>query len=451
MPTPSSRWRRTRRRLHARPVWRLPLTLLAAGVLLAWLLPYLDRVLAHWEHDYDEALFPEVDGGAMSNLLSAVAGGMITLTGLVFTAITLAMQFGSAQLSLRVVPMLREDPIMRWSIGTFLATFVYTLLISVRLAVREEDYRPVLSMLFAIGLSVVCALLVLALVTRVTGVLNSGYLLRYLAAEGHEAVRRAHPRVTADDPEAAPPHQDAAEHAAEPAVIRLGTVPRQGQVLLSFDARRLEEYARETGVGLELVPAVGDFIARQAPLFFVYGPVEHIEQIDRETLIGCLLFGDTHGATTDPGGALRALVDVALKALSPAVNDPGRAVQALDHIEDLLMVLAPVLHEPASTTGRGAFRYRTRSWADYVCIATDEIRHFSGTALQVQRRLRALYATVALACAPEQRAPLRARVAALDAVADAQWPEELDHRLARRPDPQGLGSENGSVTLVRDA
>lgn len=434
-------WYRTRRRLRVLPVWRLPLAMLVVAAFLSWLLPLVDRRLAGWEGDYGGQFFPTVDDSAMSNLLSAVAGGMITLTGLVFTALTLAMQFGAAQLSVRVVPILRQDPIMRWSIGVFLATFVYTLLVSVRLAVHEEEYRPILSVFCAIALSVICAVLFLALVTRVTGVLNSGYLLRSLAAQGRQAVQRTHPHLPGDSVPTAPvPVRD-----EEPVVVRLGAPPRNGQVLLSFDERRLETFAQAWDVKLELIPVIGDFIAHHAPLFHVLGPADHTARADHGVLVHCLLFGETHSAATDPAGALRALVDIALKALSPAINDPGRAVQALDHIEDLLVMLAPRLQGTSHAAGGGHLTYRTRSWPDYVCIATDEIRHFGATSIQVQRRLRALYATVAQVCAPAQVAPLSVRLETMDAVAATQWPQELDQYLAHCADPQGLGTESGSA------
>jgi uncharacterized membrane protein len=348
-----------------------------------------------------------------------------------------------------VVPILQHDPIMRWSMGTFMATFVYTLMVSVRLAVRVQDYRPVLSMFFAIGLSIVCAVLFFALVSRVSGVLNSGLLLRTLAIEGRRTVARTHPYAPKDPDERGVPEAERAEPApygTEPEELRLGTPPRRGQVLLAFDARRLERLARAAGVRVELVPVVGDFVALEAPLFLVYGPTGRILP---RNLMRCLLFGETQSVTADPSGALRALVDIALKALSPAINDPGRAVQVLDHTEDLLVMLAPRLAAQSAQSAQpdAAFVYRTRSWADYVCIATDEIRHFGDTSMQIQRRLRALYATVSLVCTPEQVGPLTARLEAMDAEIAGQWPQELDRCLARRPDSQGLGTEGGSEPL----
>ncbi|MEU7183630.1 MULTISPECIES: DUF2254 family protein [Streptomyces] len=441
------RWYRTRRRLRTHRIWRLPVGLLVVSLFLSWLLPLLDREVTRFGHDTGEHLFAKIDAGSMATLLGSVAGGMVTLAGLVFTALTLAMQFGAGQLSVRVVPLLQQDPLMRWATGTFMATFVYTLMISVRLAVHEEDYRPVLSTLFAVVISMVCAVLFFALVARVSGVLNSGALLRTVALEGRRTVARTHPYRTPAGPHGAAAVPGAkAPGAVEPTVLCLDRPPRSGQILLAFHTERLEKLARVWGVRIELVPVVGDFVALQAPLFLVRGPMDRVR---RPALLRCLLFGETHSSTVDPAGALRTLVDIALKALSPAVNDPGRAVQAVDHIEDLLTELAPRLAAVPGAGEGAAFSHRTRSWADYVCIGTDEIRHFGATSMQVQRRLRALYTTVALVCTPEQTAPLTARLATMDAEVDGQWPQELDRYLAHRPDSQGLGREDGSELRVR--
>ncbi|MYT34049.1 MULTISPECIES: DUF2254 domain-containing protein [unclassified Streptomyces] len=459
------KWYLTRHRLRAPRIWALPVTLLAAGLFLSWLFPLIDREVTFYGEELGEAFFVHLDSGSMSTLLSAVAGGMITLTGLVFTAITLAMQFGASQLSVRVVPILQQDAVMRWAIGTFMATFVYTLMISVRLAVSQENYRPVISTFFAILLAAVCAVLFFALVARVTTVLNSGQLLRYLATEGRRAVDRTHPKddlaVTAGEPARSdvPPDDppdvplegrpvgspDASPGVSpdgEPMVIRLGTPPRRGQTLIACDDRGLERLARRLGVRIQLVPVIGDFVAQEAPLFLVYPGAQ---PRDRRDLTRHLLFGTTYSAGTDPAGALRAFVDIALKALSPAINDPGRAVQCLDHIEDLLVMIAPRLSARQAGAAPAAFQHRTRCWPDYVCIATDEIRHFGSASMQVQRRLRALYATVAEVCTPEQVTPLRSRLATMDAEVGAQWPQDLDGRLARLPDSQGLGTETGDT------
>ena len=93
------------------------------------------------------------------------------------------------------------------------------------------------------------------------------------------------------------------------------------------------------------------------------------------------------------------MFDIALKALSHAVNDPCRAVQALDEIEDILAELAPDIAKRetllAAHPDASVLRDWTRSWADYVAAATDEIRQYGTGSVQIQRRLRALFDTLA--------------------------------------------------------
>ena len=432
--TPASaraQWRGARRRLRQRRPWAVPLALLGAAVLLSWLLPALDRWLDDVERELGERLFPLLDVGSMATLLGAIAGGMITLTGLVFTAITLAMQFGATQLSLRVVPMLQQDAVMRWSMGTFMATFLYSLLIAIRLAVRQQDYRPVLSTIFALGLTILSACMFFALVTRVVLVLNSSALLRWVGGQGSRAVGRLTPPTGTPLPERDP---DAME-------VDLARAPRSGQVLLAWNEPRLRRLAGRWGVGLELCAYPGDFIALRSTLFLVHGANDRVRP---EQLLRCLLFAECYSPEADPAGALRTLVDVALKALSPAINDPARAVQALDHIEDLLVLLVPVAPPGAGTSGDALFQHPVRTWADYVCVGTDEVRHFAADSMQVLRRLRALFERLAWLCTAEQAEALTVRLAAMDDHAGGHWSQALDRRLAGRPDAQGLGSEAGT-------
>ena len=424
-------WRSTRRRLRQRRIWSVPVALLGAALVLSWALPALDRAVNQAEREYGEKFFPVLDTGSMTTLLGSIAGGMITLTGLVFTAITLAMQFGATQLSVRVVPMLQQDRVMRWSMGTFMATFLYSLLIAIRLAVRQQDYRPVLSTLFAVGLTILSAGLFFALVTRIVLILNSNALLRWVSRQGHRAARRMVPATTGPLP---PQDPEALE-------IALEAAPRTGQILLAWNEPRLRRLAARWGVGLELCAYPGDFVALRSAVFLVHGPRD---QVRPQQLLNCLLFAECYSPDADPGGALRTLVDVALKALSPAINDPARAVQALDHIEDLLVLLIPLVPTGAGLSGDALFCHPVRTWTDYVCVGTDEIRHFAADSIQVQRRLRALFERLAWLCTPEQATALQERLATMDAHARTHWTQALDRRLARRPDAQGLGSVLGT-------
>lgn len=429
----SLRWRRTRRRLRQAPVWRLPAVLIVLAAVAALILSGLDD---------DSVSTSGLDTGTTAALLSAVAGGMITLTGLVFTAITLAMQFGAAQLSVRVVPLLQHEPVMRWSVGMFLATFVFSLLTALDLAGAGAGAAPLAPTLVAVVLTLISAFLFLALVAKVGTILNSSRLLRWIASQGRTAVTRAYPEGHHEAGEVTVPAAPAAAQRGAVTVVRLRQLSPEGRVLLAVDLARLQRLATRWGVTVAVQPSIGEFVAHQAPLFEVVGPALWVRPYQ---LTSCLVFGDTHSPAVSPAAVLQSIVDIALKGLSPAINDPGRAVQALDHLEDLLSMLAPRVLLPTELT---RVRGHERTWADYVSVATDEIRHFSTGSTQVQRRLRAVFETLLATCPPEQHPPLLARLAALDGQVRREWSEPLDRRLASSADPQGLGSESGTATRV---
>lgn len=442
------RWRRTRRALRTVPIWRLPVVLVTFAIVAAWTTV-----------GFDELLELEVDPGTLATLLSVIAGSMATLTGLVFTAVTLAMQFGASSISVRVIPMLQQEPVMRWSTGFFLATFVYSVIIAIDLSVGGPDEpTPGLSTAIAFMLTTVSAYLFIALVGKVGTILNTARLLQWIADDGRSAIVRQlpmppvkhdeHSVATGFDGDAVPsvtagPDEQTIDRGAATDAprmqIRLGEVSARGRVLLAVNGDRLRRYAASWNVRIDVLVAVGDHVPHDLPVVEIIGdPI----QVEKRRVLACLLFGDTHQPSVSPAAALQAISDIALKAMSAGSNDPSVVVQALDHTEDLLLLLAPRLrseHFSSDPSVRGI----RRSWADYVAIGTDEIRRHSTGQVQVQRRLRALFESLLTGCGPAQRAPVAERLAVLDAQVARDWSDDLDRRLAAAADRQGYGSEFG--------
>ena len=144
----------------------------------------------------------------------------------------------------------------------------------------------------------------------------------------------------------------------------------------------------------------------------------------------------------DPKYALRLLVDVGIKALSPAINDPTTAVMALNEISDLLGRIGRRQLDVCHAVGtHGTLRLvcPTATWEDYVSLAIDEIRFYGANSFQVMRRLRALLVDLELSVPPERRAAvqlakLRTEESVLRTFVDARDLEE-----AQQMDRQGIG------------
>jgi uncharacterized membrane protein len=193
---------------------------------------------------------------------------------------------------------------------------------------------------------------------------------------------------------------------------------------------------------IELVPQVGDFVAVGDPLFRVFGAKVAPRE---EALSASVAFGQERTLEQDPTFAFRILVDMASKALSPAINDPTTAVLAIDQIHHLLRNVGNRRLADGclrDSSGRLRLVYRTPDWADFVHLAVTEIRQFGGTSIQIARRLRAMLENL-VECLPEDRAAsLLPEIAVLGRSSERSFPNPEDRALAEISDAQGVGGRH---------
>src|SRR5262249_27352528 len=196
--------------------------------------------------------------------------------------------------------------------------------------------------------------------------------------------------------------------------------------------------------------AVGD------PLFRIF---QARGTLSAEDLCQSVAMGQERTLEQDPTFAFRIMVDIASKALSPAINDPTTAVVALDQIHHHLRpARGPYgdLGERSLDQGRvrdaaGRLRpvYRTPAWEDFVYLAVTEIRHFGSESIQIARRLRAMLENL-IQTLPETRAPLlRQELALLHRSAERFFSEPEDRALAEVSDFQGVGGKQGRSQVDR--
>jgi uncharacterized membrane protein len=188
-----------------------------------------------------------------------------------------------------------------------------------------------------------------------------------------------------------------------------------------------------------MTSGIGDTAVEGKPLLRVFGSKELIsEQALRQTIE----LGDERTFKQDPKYALRLLVDIAIKALSPAVNDPTTAVQALDQIEDLLLRLAwKRLEIGATRDSSGALRLVIPypKWEDFVILAFDEIRFCGATSVQVMRRMQALISDLISALPDERQWAVKHFQERLDSTIARSFADAEEKREASMQDRQGLG------------
>jgi uncharacterized membrane protein len=195
---------------------------------------------------------------------------------------------------------------------------------------------------------------------------------------------------------------------------------------------------------IEMTAAVGDGVLDSTPILRIYGCSS---QLPEATLRDVIQLGDERTFEQDPKYAIRLLVDIAIKALSPAINDPTTAVQALDEIEDLLIRLGRrrlEIGDFRDSQGKVRLTVIFPTWEDFLALAFDEIRLYGATSIQVMRRMKALLSEL-LSILPEERRPaLDYWQERLQLTIESTFRDKEDILDASHEDRQGLGSSRRS-------
>src|SRR5262249_26567061 len=259
------------------------------------------------------------------------------------------------------------------------------------------------------------------LIDHVGKALRPSGVLKAIGATGGKVIESVYPRLLADSP-----HSPKAFFGFldEEPLLTIAN-PRPG-VVLAFDATGLASLARSGDCLIELVPQVGDFVAAGDPLFRVF---ENEAMLTANQACQCVAVGQERTHEQDPGLAFRIIVDIAAKALSPAINDPTTAVLAIDQIHHLLRRVGKRrLDEGVIRDERDHVRlvYRTPDWDDFVNLACTEIRHFGGSSIQIVRRLRAMLENLIDTLPKERAAPLCQELVLLQRTADRLFIEPED-------------------------
>jgi len=187
-----------------------------------------------------------------------------------------------------------------------------------------------------------------------------------------------------------------------------------------------------------MATAVGDTVADGMPLLRVHGG----RPVAERRLRRLVRLGTERTFEQDPKYAIRMLVDIAIKALSPAINDPTTAVQALDQLEDLLLRLGRRrLASGNARDGSGKLRvvFPVPDWEDFLLLAFDEIRYCGANSIQVMRRMRAALLELGKGVPSARRGALERYLERVDKGINRAFDDGDDRRDAFEADRQGLG------------
>jgi uncharacterized membrane protein len=410
--------------------WFAPTVGLVCSFALWWGVSVLDTEIV--THLKDEQAYEEVGdlirfADDARTIVTTVSSAMMTFIGVVFSISLVAVQMASGQLTPRVVRIFVRSRISKMTLTVFLATFSFSLLVLTSYESGSDPRRvtsvPILQSMLTLAMVGLSLLLFIAYVSSTLRLMQVGPVVDRITHESLQVLSRMPGGVREELP--------LGEETA-----RIGYSGRAG-VLREVNVARLVRAARRHGVVLRLIPRIGDFVVPGTPLLAVHGGAAPPPRMPRYTIS----VGVERTAQQDLAFGLRQLSDIALRALSPAVNDPTTAVQCLDRIVQLLaamvhLPLGAVLHRD----GAGAVRLVQNGpeWTDLVDLAFEEIRWCAARSPQVSRRMLAGIDDV-VALAPENRKGtlVRHRELLVKAV-ERTVPDVTEREFALVPDRQGI-------------
>lgn len=405
--------------------WLIPLAYVVVTLVVGMVVPRL-------EHRFMPEMVSTMSVSSMMAIGSSIASGMLALTGIVFSLAFVMVQFSATAYSPRLVLWVARDPVVSHALGVFSATFLYALLMLAWVDREASGRVPLISGWAVFALLLASMGMFIALIERI-GMLQVNRMLIFTGDQGRKAADELYP------PDASPVSgKEAPDVGRWPVTQTLAHVGRP-QVIQAIDVAALVEQATKADAVIEVQAAVGDTVLELTPLLRVRGARQ---PLDEGALSACLEIGDERTFRQDPKYALRLLVDIAIKALSSAINDPTTAVQALDHIEDLLLRLG------RRRLDIGVFRDRSGkirlavsfpTWDDFLLLGLDEIRAYGAGSMQVMRRMKALINNLTETLPAARHAALKRWEQRLQGTIARSFADTQEKKDASVADRQGLG------------
>jgi uncharacterized membrane protein len=413
-------------------LWLMPLVGALLGVALSnasSAAENLSNVPSGWHYTPSTALA----------VLTTVVAATVGLAGFVVTVSVLVVQMATGTFSARYMRLWYRDRILKAVLAVLVGTFAFSYALLRRI---EDDSVPDLGVTLS-GIFVgVGLLLFLVFLNRCIHRLRPVSVAALVARAGRQSM---HDVCAASAPTSSETRAELDRWEATDA----GLVVRSDRAgaIQAVDADGLVRWAESHGCVLLLSHAAGDFVSRGAALVEVHGRVDDAA-LEERRLRGMIALGVERTIEQDPAFALRILVDIAIRALSPAVNDPTTATQVIDHLEDTLVAIGrtPGLDGPRELRGAdGELRVvlPTHTWDDFLALGVTEIRHYGASSIQVVRRLRAALETLRGAVLPEYVPAVDAELVRLDATVAGTWGDTGDLDRSGRADRQGIGGPQG--------
>jgi uncharacterized membrane protein len=347
-------------------------------------------------------------------MLLAVGAGLLTFIGVIFSLLFLVVQFGSTTFTPRL-NLFYTSPIVWHAFGFYTGVLVFSFVAAFSTGGAEEVTGLIVIVIVALLLAAIA--MFRSLQMRAFSSVQLASTLAQVTQHGRQVLDGVYPDRPLGDVD-----EDEGRGAMPEGKREVAWTGAPG-VIQAIDVPRIIAAARDADAAIEIVVPIGQMVHEHAPVAVVHGAAD--SSLDA-AVVKAIRTGVERTFEQDPALAFRVLVDIALRALSPAVNDPTTATQVLDSIESLLRTLVGRDLDVGTVTGPGG---RARvvlplpRWDDYVSLSFDELIEMGAGHAQVRRRLERVLTDLSALAPESRRAPLQLHLDRLDGMADGRMRE----------------------------
>ncbi|MGD0415486.1 MAG: DUF2254 domain-containing protein [Terriglobales bacterium] len=358
----------------------IALTLGCTGAFLSWLEEEFP-VTSAW---VPTVLFPShADPQVAQAILAGIAASIMTVVSIVFAILLMTLTLASMQFSPRIIVSFSRDRVTQWTLGIFLGTFLYCMAALPAARSLPHPFAPVATVLGAMVLALICVGLLLFFIHHISQAISVNHIVDRIAVETEAMIDEIMPwphRLNHHVEDAEPLRPNPSEVA----------VFSEGSGYIRFvDTRRLVALAKHYHVTIRVLRRVGHFVPEGIPLMMV-SKGNRLPPEGTAELLAAFDLGPTRTLQQDVEFGVLQIVDVALKAISPAVNDPTTAINCIDQLSRILIRFASreppedLLYDPPGIVRAsiGSIHFERLLEA-----ALEQIRMYSKTDVAVSLRL----------------------------------------------------------------
>lgn len=418
--------------------WFVPANFVLAAVVLAVVLIEADSWFSPDTFKYLPRLFGSGADGSRG-LLTTVASSMITVAGVVFSITLVALSLASSQYTSRVLRNFLSDRITQSVLGAFVGIFAYCLVVLRTIRGGDEGaFVPSVAVLVGLLLAFVGIGVLIYFIHHICTSIQASHILAAAAGETVRAVDHIFPEGVGDEGPDVTPEMIATGGIWKPvAAVRTG-------YLQSIDAKSLLSFATEHLTVVRMERRVGQFVIEGEPLASV---LEFpLVDSDLNRLRGLFSIGRQRTVEQDASFGIRQIVDVALKALSPGVNDTTTAVMCIHHLTAILARLSDRRIESCGRSEDGELRLLTRgpTYADLVGESFDQVRqNADGNVAALETLLEALELLAGRTNSPQRREVLLEHARAVAELGERSLTAPRDRRRVAELSAKTLAALGG--------